>query len=1628
MAALLLTVCSMFPNTGRSQVLRTMEAASGQQNYSIIQENNSNAGNDFLQTTAARYSSIKAIMKSAGGAFIGKEELGLDYDPPPLPKEITQEFLLSPHPYHQRTIASCSVIAFDEVSRAWHMVDLYILPGSKGMRTTAQDVDLLEKDFDQNSVQGLTLEIPKDSLLFKRIIDKVIELGLTRELPFKNISACTADTKNAPPGSCVVIGHSTTHGTNIHCAHTRHLGSCDVGFATSWKLPYSTSTDNQETQTKTQIPQNKKASVNVLGRKDLSLQINIPPIPAEYDEDLFSRPNPLHPEQTIGESCTLAFNEELYQWNLIDNNSLRAAYSLDSRAGVKVIEQDSEQNLKILIKDKNESFHKIASTIEELITRTAAAKSMVKVFIGKEELGLDFNLPPLPKSITKELLASPDPLEPDKTIGETSAIVFDLESYSWQMPRISAIPGSWDPLNKGLKASEQYKLLAGICIQGVALEAPDDALHFKRLVDAIAKHDPAGEKPFANMFVRTADTKNAQSDCSTIVGHTDQYGAKMSGYLRAEQPFRNIGLAGQWNIGETLTTRTTQANPDSETLAHEEPWQCTLVRRCGGVVLGKKELKISGQIPPVPKEFSYEFLTSEHPLRPGKTIAESCALGFYPEHNKWYLIELDIIPGSLGLYAYDQYRLLDGIEIRGLRLKSPRDSEPFRQIVDKIIHSELSPVLPFHEKYARTAEKNTSLGQKTGHFVIVSRYKDEKVRGLRQYDTLDNAFDHIGLAAQWEVPQPATEAEKIAAADRLASIPALMQETSMAKVMEAQGSCLIGPKELGLEREAPPLPEWINTKFLLSPHPLCPGETVASASVIIFDDETNGWYQIERSAVPGSFGLKGKDQDKLIAGVKVEEVELVSPRDSELLTRLLKIAAQYNAIDKSMLVKGVQLRTAECDLSDSTMRYVVNLSGQEPQIIEDCSTSKYSEQIGLAACWKLGEMSLSSRQCREVKQFIELYKEALNSSEFSSLTEAQRHVLSAIANEKLQGIISCATEFTSGREELLALREVAAADQTKFGRYDLDSQHPEFFRVVSEEQIKDLPRDKRILMQVKLDSNIGTAAALSEVQKLERYLKEFSLRIEDPEANPLTDKQKDYFRQIIAKIRINGIVAWRKSYEKDWVTFRSVKELANELYRVAASDGFAYSGYQYPRGNLRDRFRVLSRNQIEKMGASDIQWLSAAEVGYCFEEQGQYLSEEQKALLNRQKEVYEDLQKYRQEIFEIEGNSRFAGLTELQKYLLADLLTKVDNYTADRKFTPERSRNVLANYCNIALMTPEAAREKILTVGEDNGYAIQLITPNQIQTFQKEHIRSLSPKKLSYLFPEQLEAFTRDQLSYFSPEQLNYLYQKTDYLEKTEEYFNELDKKAKGHVQTSLEPAQKQALAEIIQETRKRMLAAEITAKGAYDYVWFIAWLAENSAATLHTLDIHDDPRNFFRVYGSKQIRALTGDQIKSLSRIQLNEFSDEQKSYFTRQQLNYLPYDIRSEIQRKRSASSRNTRGTVTENTRNYFRYSPRASYNSFNRSLPSQAKAQGNYYIPSEKGHYPGRLIRAAEHDKLVDFLQRAESQGIKVTIFTLQHRTYNKRYIFRFWRNGREIREILVGENYHGKVQDTLTGLLK
>ena len=190
-----------------------------------------------------------------------------------------------------------------------------------------------------------------------------------------------------------------------------------------------------------------------------------------------------------------------------------------------------------------------------------------------------------------------------------------------------------------------------------------------------------------------------------------------------------------------------------------------LILKEGGIFIGRDELvklgKISADavVPGIPEKFSIAFLESQHPLRPG-AIAKHVILAFDVDSHQWLCIdrgeggESDVIPDSPNLGGAEQDKLLQRkeaqIQVEGVKISSPRDSNPVERILNNAVALHLKdgqPLesAPFRNIWGRTADTERGAA---GCRVLLGPSAQYGPRARDRYRS-DDACDLIGLLATW---------------------------------------------------------------------------------------------------------------------------------------------------------------------------------------------------------------------------------------------------------------------------------------------------------------------------------------------------------------------------------------------------------------------------------------------------------------------------------------------------------------------------------------------------------------------------------------------------------------------------------------------------------------------------------------------------------------------------------------------------------------------------------------------------------------------------------------------------------------------------------------------------------------
>jgi hypothetical protein len=186
-----------------------------------------------------------------------------------------------------------------------------------------------------------------------------------------------------------------------------------------------------------------------------------------------------------------------------------------------------------------------------------------------------------------------------------------------------------------------------------------------------------------------------------------------------------------------------------------------LILNAGGVFIGKEELvKLGKSVPDavvteLPAKYSEAFFRASHPIR-GVEIARNAILGFDTVTNQWYCFEKTIIPNSTGISGDEQDKLVRNIEgsqleVEGVKMSSPSDSEPVQRVLDTAIafhlkHGGSIEDVPLADIWARTAD--TKNGYEPDCRVLLGR-SDKNGSCKLTSAPANTGHTRIGLLVDW---------------------------------------------------------------------------------------------------------------------------------------------------------------------------------------------------------------------------------------------------------------------------------------------------------------------------------------------------------------------------------------------------------------------------------------------------------------------------------------------------------------------------------------------------------------------------------------------------------------------------------------------------------------------------------------------------------------------------------------------------------------------------------------------------------------------------------------------------------------------------------------------------------------
>ena len=154
-----------------------------------------------------------------------------------------------------------------------------------------------------------------------------------------------------------------------------------------------------------------------------------------------------------------------------------------------------------------------------------------------------------------------------------------------------------------------------------------------------------------------------------------------------------------------------------------------LKQKTSVVVVGGLEAERAGVA--IPEKYSVKALLAKDPYDTSKKVAETHGLGFDSETNRWFLVRMGVVPGSLGL-SREQRVALPQHEFEGLKTGIPAtesDSRACYRVANKIVQSgEVTP-RPFTGVYAATDWNSVSgcrfvFGNSLTSGVISLHFKD----------------------------------------------------------------------------------------------------------------------------------------------------------------------------------------------------------------------------------------------------------------------------------------------------------------------------------------------------------------------------------------------------------------------------------------------------------------------------------------------------------------------------------------------------------------------------------------------------------------------------------------------------------------------------------------------------------------------------------------------------------------------------------------------------------------------------------------------------------------------------------------------------------------------------------------
>ena len=186
-------------------------------------------------------------------------------------------------------------------------------------------------------------------------------------------------------------------------------------------------------------------------------------------------------------------------------------------------------------------------------------------------------------------------------------------------------------------------------------------------------------------------------------------------------------------------------------------------------------------------------------------------------------------------------------------------------------------------------------------------------------------------------------------------------------ILTQAGGIFIGKEELvrlgklASDAVVHEIPERYNAAFFQQSHPLREG-TIAAHIILAFDPTSNQWLCVDRGKggesdiVPGSLGLGGSEQDRIIEGKSIAGVSLSSPVDSYPYERVVVNAAKLHLLEgkpkEKQPFRDIWARTADTTHAKADCRVLLGNFGWNGTIVYDCYHSVNAGfNVGLFAVW-----------------------------------------------------------------------------------------------------------------------------------------------------------------------------------------------------------------------------------------------------------------------------------------------------------------------------------------------------------------------------------------------------------------------------------------------------------------------------------------------------------------------------------------------------------------------------------------------------------------------------------------------------------------------------------------------------